>query len=325
VPGVISVGLTSSLTMDGNSNNDPIWVEDFPKFEGAIPPLRRHKYISERYVETMENRLVAGRTLTWADAHNDVPVVMISENLAREYWSEPAKALGRRIRKTPKTEPVEIVGVVGDERQDGATQPPPATVYWPLKLSAGVNGGRYVQRSMAYAVRSSRLQSPGFMGEVQQAVWSVNPNLPLARVRTMQQIYDDSMAQTSFVLVILGIAASVTLLLGLVGIYGVIAYIVSQRRREVGIRMALGAPGESVQRIFVSRGLSLAAIGLVIGLVSAAALMRLLSSLLFGVDPFDPLTYLAVTVALGGVALVATWLPARQATRIDPMLALRSE
>ncbi len=325
VPGVTSVGLTSSITMDGNSNNDPIWVEDFPYAGSGIPPLRRHKYIGERYVETMANRLVAGRTLTWADAHNDVPAVMISENLAREYWGEPAKALGRRIRKTPKTELVEIVGVVGDERQDGATRPPPATVYWPMKLSAAVNGGRYVQRSMAYAIRSSRLQSPGFLGEVQQAVWSINPNLPLARVRTMQQIYNESMAQTSFVLVILGIAASVTLLLGLVGIYGVIAYIVSQRRREVGIRMALGAQGESVQRIFVSRGLSLAAIGLVLGLVSAAALMRLLSSLLFGVNPFDPLTYLAVTVSLGGVALIATWLPARQATRIDPMSALRAE
>ena len=118
----------------------------------------------------------------------------------------------------------------------------------------------------------------GIPGEVQQAVWSVNPNLPLARVRTLQQIYDESMAQTQFVLVILGIAASVTLLLGLVGIYGVIAYIVSQRRREVGIRMALGAQGESVQRIFVTRGLSLAAIGLVLGLIGAGALMRLLSS-----------------------------------------------
>jgi ABC-type antimicrobial peptide transport system permease subunit len=174
-------------------------------------------------------------------------------------------------------------------------------------------------------VRSSRLESPGFLNEVQQAVWSVNPNLPLARVRTQQQIYDESMAQTSFVLVILGIAASVTLLLGIVGIYGVIAYIVAQRRREVGIRMALGAQGESVQKIFVSRGLALAAIGLMIGLMGAAALMRLLSSQLFGVSAFDPITYVAVLVLLGGVTLIATWLPARRATRIDPMLALRAE
>ena len=156
-------------------------------------------------------------------------------------------------------------------------------------------------------------------------MWSVNPNLPLARVRTMLQIYDESMAQTSFMLVILGIAGSVTLLLGLVGIYGVIAYIVAQRRREVGIRMALGAQSESVQKIFVSRGLVLTGIGLTVGLIAAAALMRLLSSLLFGVQPFDPITYAAVVAGLGGVALLATWLPARQATRIDPMLALRAE
>ena len=152
-----------------------------------------------------------------------------------------------------------------------------------------------MQRSLAYAIRSiPAAGSPGSSREVQQAVWTVNPNLPLARVRTLQQIYDQSMAQTSFVLVILGIAASVTLLLGLVGIYGVIAYIVSQRRREVGIRMALGAHSGEVQRMFVSRGLSLTGVGLVVGLVAAAALMRLMSSLLFGVNPFDPITYAAV-------------------------------
>ncbi|HYE89261.1 MAG TPA: ABC transporter permease [Vicinamibacterales bacterium] len=325
VAGVTSVGVSSSVTMDGQSNNDPIWVEEFPKFEGAIPPLRRHKYVAEGYVETMGNRIVAGRSITWTDVHNTSPVVAISENLAREYWKEPALAIGKRIRRNPKTADwVEIVGVFGDERQDGATVPAPKIVYWPMK-SVGFDGQPFVSRGMAYAIRSSRLQSPGFLNEVQQAVWSVNPNLPLARVRTQQQIYNESMAQTSFVLVILAIAAGVTLLLGLVGIYGVIAYIVAQRRREVGIRMALGAQRQSVQRIFVSRGLVLTGIGLMVGLVSAAALMRLLSSLLYGVRPFDPITYAAVVAGLGGVALLATWLPARQATRIDPMLALRAE
>lgn len=325
VSGVSSVGVTSSLTMDGNNNNDPVWFEDFPKFEGAIPPLRRHKYIGGRYAETMGNSIVAGRALTWADAHTNQPVAVISENLAREYWKEPAQAIGRRIRRNPTVaQTAEIVGVYGDERQDGATVAAPKIIYWPMKTQ-GFDGKPFVQRSLAYAIRSSRLQSPGFLAEVQQAVWSINPSLPLARVRTQQEIYDQSMAQTSFVLVILGIAASVTLLLGLVGIYGVIAYIVAQRRREVGIRMALGAQSESVQRIFVSRGLVLTGIGLTVGLIASAVLMRLLSSLLFGVQPFDPVTYLAVIGGLGGVALLATWLPARQATRIDPMLALRSE
>jgi predicted permease len=324
IPGVASVGIANAVTMDGNSNNDPIWVEDFPSADSAIPPLRRHKYIGEKYIETMGNTIVAGRALTWNDVHNAAPVAMISENLAREYWHEPARAIGKRIRRNPEIGWVEIVGVTGNERQDGSTKPAPAIVYWPMK-SQGFTGETFVQRSQAYVIRSSRLNETGFLKEVQQAVWSVNPNLPLARVRTLQQIYNESMAQTQFVLVILGIAASVTLLLGLVGIYGVIAYIVSQRRREVGIRMALGAQGESVQRIFVARGLSLAAIGLVLGLIGAAALMRLLSSQLFGVNAFDPITYIAVTAGLGLVALVATWLPARQATRIDPMLALRAE
>ncbi len=327
VGGVESVGVTSEVTMGGNNNNDPIWVEDHP-YEGAgIPPLRRHKYMGDGYFTTMGNPVVAGRGLTWNDVHTWSKNVLISDNLAREYWGEPAKALGRRIRRTPQSPWYEIVGVVGNERQDGATEPAPAIVYWPM-MTADTPGdvkSVNVVRSLAYVIRSSRLQSPGFLAEVQQAVWSVNPNLPLARVRTMQQIYDESMAQTSFTLVILGIAAAVTLLLGVVGIYGVVAYIVSQRRREIGIRMALGARGGEVQRMFITSGVTLAAIGLVVGLAAAAGVMRLLGSLLFGVSPFDPITYGLVVVGLATVAFVATWLPARQATRIDPMHALRAE
>lgn len=324
IPGVVSVGTASSLPTDGNNNNDPVWVEDFLSPEGQIPTLRRHKYIGEGYFAAMGNHIVAGRDLTWRDAHTLAPVVLISDNMAREYWKDPARAVGRRLRRSPQTPWVEIVGVVGNDRQDGATQPSPATVYWPI-MAGGFDGQLFVQRSMAYAIRSSRLQSAGFLPEVQRAVWSINPNLPLARVRTLDQMYRESMAQTSFVLVILGIAASVTLLLGVVGIYGVIAYIVAQRRREIGIRMALGAHGAAVQRMFVGRGVALAAIGLAVGLVAASLLMRLLSSLLFGVSPLDPLTYAAVVSSLGAVAVVATWLPARQATRVDPMSALRAD
>jgi putative ABC transport system permease protein len=325
VPGVMSVGTTSSLPMDGNNNNDPVWVEDFPSPEGQIPTLRRHKYVGEGYFGAMGNHVVAGRDLTWRDAQTSAPVALISDGLAREYWGEPAKALGRRIRKMPNAPWTEIVGVVGNERQDGATLPAPTMVYWPVMVADSGDGSPYIQRSLAYAIRSSRLQTPGFLPEVQRAVWSLNPNLPLARVRTLSQIYDESMAQTSFVLVILGIAAAVTLLLGIVGIYGVIAYIVSQRRREIGIRMALGARSAEVQRMFIGRGVALAGVGLVVGLVSAALLMRLLSSLLFGVSPFDPLTYAAVVSALAAVALVATWIPARHATKVDPMAALRAD
>jgi predicted permease len=325
LPGVTSASMSSSVTMDGNDSNDPVFREDKPMPDGQMAPLRRFKWIPENFFKTMGRPILAGRDITWADVHGMAPVAIITENLAREFYGEPAAAIGQRIRNTPKSDWREIVGVVGSEYDDGVTRPATTVVYWPMMMRNFWEPGASVQRSMAHVIRSPRLRDQGFLREVQQAVWSVNPNLPLARPRTVQEIYDESMAETSFTLVILGIAASVTLLLGLVGIYGVIAYIVSQRKREVGIRIALGAHSSEVQRMFVSRGLMLTGIGLVVGLVAAAALMRLMSSLLFGVNPFDPITYAAVVAALGVVALLATWLPARHATKIDPMLALRSE
>ena len=325
IGGVQSVGLASSITMDGISNNDPIFVEDSPPPDGQVPPLRRYKYLAAGYFETMGNPVVAGRAITWADVYASAPVVMISENLAREFWGDPAKAVGRRLRNTPKNQWREIVGIVGDERQDGVTQPAPTIVYWPILLKDFWDSPTVVMRSLVFGIRTSRLGSPGFLNEVQQAVWAVNPNLPLARVRTLREIYDDSMAQTSFTLVILGIAASVTLLLGVVGIYGVIAYVVAQRRREVGIRMALGAAAGEVQRLFLRQGVIITAIGLTVGVMASAGVMRLLASLLFGVSPLDPVTYAASLVGLGSIALVATWLPARRATQVDPAMALRGE
>ena len=325
IAGVQSVGLSSSVTMDGINSNDPIFAEDFPSADGSLPPIRRFKHIAPGYFETMGNPMVAGRNLTWADVHNAAPVVLISENLAREYWGDPAKAIGRRVRQSPKDPWREIVGVAGSERQDGVTQAAPAIVYWPIVIKDFWGSETFVSRSLAYAIRSSRLGTPDFLSQVQQAVWSENANLPLARVRTLQQIYDESMAQTSFALVILGIAAAVTLLLGVVGIYGVIAYVVAQRRREVGIRMALGARSADVQRMFVTRGLAVIGAGLVIGVVAAGLAMRVLTAALFGVSAMDPLTYGAVVAGLGAIALLATWIPARRATIVDPAMALRGE
>jgi putative ABC transport system permease protein len=325
LPGITAVSLSSSVTMDGNDSNDPIFREDKPAPEGEMPPLRRFKWTVPGFFSAMGNRLVAGRDFTWADVHDMSPVAIISEKMAREFYGEPAAAIGQRIRNFPKAPWREVIGVVGDEYDDGVTKGAVTIVYWPMLMKDFWQPGVMTQRSMAYVIRTPRLQEAGFLREAQQAVWGVNPNLPLARVQTLQEIYDNSMAETSFALVILGIAASVTLLLGLVGIYGVIAYIVAQRRREVGIRMALGAHSGEVQRMFLARGLMLTGIGLVVGIGAAMALVRLMASLLFGVNPFDPVTYAAVVGTLGVVALVATWLPARHATRIDPMLALRSE
>ncbi len=325
IPGVESVGVTSSVTMDGWDSNDPVFVEDHPQSEGRLPPIRRFKWIGEDYFQTMGNPILAGRALTWTDATTRAPVVVVSESFARQYWPTPAEALGKRVRESPDSPWREIVGVVGDDRDDGVTEKATPIVYWPMVVRSFWDNAEYVRRSAAYAIRSSRLGSPGFLKEVQEAVWGVNPNLPLASVRTLEQLLDRSMAQTSFALVMLAIASGVALLLGLVGLYGVIAYIVSQRTREVGIRMALGAHPGDVRRLFLRHGLLLTATGLILGLGAAAALMRVMSALLFGVSPFDPVTYGAVAAGLGGVALVAVYLPARRATRVDPSVALRSQ
>ena len=183
----------------------------------------------------------------------------------------------------------------------------------------------FVARNQGYAIRTERAGSATLLKEIQQAVWSLNPNLPVSRVQTLDAIQADSMAQTSFALVMLAIAAAVALLLGIVGIYGVIAYIATQRTREIGIRIALGAAQRDVSRLFLRHGVLLAGAGIVVGLAAAAGITRLMSALLFGVTALDPLTYAAVGIGLGGTALVASYLPARRAARVDPANALRWE
>ena len=178
---------------------------------------------------------------------------------------------------------------------------------------------------MAYVVRSTRVGIAGFLRELEQAVWAVNPDLPLARAQTVEEIRAHSMALTSFALVMLGIAAGVALLIGVVGIYGVIAYAVALRTREIGVRMALGAQIANVQNVFLRQGLWLTATGIVIGIGVAMMVTRVMSTFLFGVGAMDPVTYAAVSGTLAVVALMGTYLPARRATRVDPLVALRAE
>jgi predicted permease len=320
VPGVTSVGLSSSITMDGEDNTNYAAIEDFPDPVDAMAKLRRFKSIGPGYFETMGNRLAAGRSITWNDILEQRPVVIISEPLAREYWGEPAKAIGKRLRGSlPKSPWREIIGVSGNERDDGLAQPPTQIVYWPILNET------YRWRTMAYAVRSTRVGTPGFVRELEQAVWSVNPNLPLASVQTLEEIQASSMTETSFALVMLGIAASVALLIGTVGIYGSVAYSAAQRTREIGVRMALGAQVGDVRRMFLRHGLWLTAIGIAIGVCIAVVLTRVMSAFLFGVGPLDPITYAAVSALLASMTLVATYLPAHRASRVDPLVALRAE
>jgi predicted permease len=325
IPGVTSVGLSNSITMDGGNNNDPIVAEDQNYTESQIPPIRRFKHVSPGFFRTMGNPILAGRDFTWTEIYELRPVVIISESLARELWGKPEAALRKRIRESPKGVWREIVGVVGNERDDGPDKKATTAVYWPFLKGPFWVMQVDVRRTMAYAIRSSRTGSEDFLKEVRQAVWAVNPNLPLANVRTVQEIYQRSMARSSFTLVVLAIAAGMALLLGVVGIYGVISYSISQRTREIGIRIALGAPREKVSGLFVRDGLLLSGIGVACGVAAAVPLTRLMTTLLFEVRPLDPMTYLVVAGLLLGAALLASYLPARRATRVDPIEALRAE
>jgi predicted lysophospholipase L1 biosynthesis ABC-type transport system permease subunit len=273
----------------------------------------------------MGNGVVAGRDMTWTDLYEKRYVVMMSENLARELWGSAGAAVGKRVRENPKAPWREVIGVVRDERDDGVDKKAPTVVYWPLLVQNMWGSDERVQRGVVYVMRSKRAGSSEFLKEVQRAVWSVNPDLPLADVRTEAEIHERSLARTSFALALLAVAAGMALLLGAIGIYGVISYSVSQRTREIGIRMALGAPDVSVRRMFVRHGLSLTAVGLGCGIVAAAALTRVMTAILYEVSPLDPLTYSAVGAVLLCAAAAATYVPARRATRIAPVEALRSE
>jgi predicted permease len=325
IPGVVSVGAASYVPMSANFWNDPIFAEDKVYTESQIPPLRHYKFVSPGLLKTMGSAVVAGRDITWTDVYGKHPIALVSESLARELWRDPQAALGKRIRENLRGEWREIVGVVSDSRDEGVDQKLSSIVFWPLLMAKFEGDEVFAQRSLTYVVRSARTGSSGFLNEISRAVWAVNPNLPLASVRTQQELFDRSMSRTSFTLVMLAIAGGMALLLGIAGVYGVISYAVSQRTREIGIRIALGARHGEVTRMFVGHGLRLAAIGIACGVAAAAAMTRLITSLLFDVRAFDPLTYLAVSVGLVTAAVLASAVPALQAATVDPVDALRME
>jgi predicted permease len=329
IPGVTSVAFASEVPLDGFGPDwDAILPEGKIDLAREIPPLRTFHYVSPGMFAAMGTRIVAGREYTWTDLYDRRPVAILSENLAREYWGSAAAAVGKRISASIPGSPLrEVVGVVQDVRENGLQEPAPAAVYWPaLTESIYRAGGRpFVARGVTFAIRTSRAGTEGLLKEMQRAVWSVNAALPVARVQTMREVYDQSMARTSFTLVMLGIAGAMALVLGIVGIYGVISYAVTQRRREIGIRVALGAQLPALRRMFVRDGLMLVAVGTAIGLCAAAGLMGLMKSLLFGVSAMDPVTYVAVPLVLWLAAAVASYVPARRVSRADPVEALRAE
>ena len=325
LPGVSGVSFSSAAPLEPFNSNDVVFVEGKAYAEGQIPPIRRFKFVAPGFFDSVGTRLVAGRDLTWTDLYDYRPVVVISENLARELWSDPSAALGKRVRESPANPWREVIGVVANVHDDGVDKPPPSTLYLPALLKNIWGNATQSQRAATFTVRTPRAGSEALLSEVRKAVWAANPNLPLARVRTLAELYDGSMARTSFTLVMLGIAAGMALILGIIGIYGVISYGVAQRKREIGIRMALGSQPVDVTRLFVRDGLVLAAVGILAGLAVALALSRVMSSLLFGTSALDATTYAAMSLVMAGAAALASYLPARRAAAMDPSVALRAE
>src|SRR3954469_24018562 len=325
VPGVSSVGVSSVVPMTDSGWRDPIFRADKAAEQTNLPPIRLFKFVSPGLLKTMGNPLVAGRDFTWEDAYGKRRVALVSENLARELWQEPSAAIGKQIRENSSSPWREVVGVVADERDEGVDKKAPATAFWPILMDKFEGDDIQVRRTLTYMVRSPRAGANGFVDEVSRAVWSVNPNLPLASVRTLEEVVSGSMARTSFTLVMLAIAGAMALLLGIAGIYGVISYSVSQRTREIGIRMALGAQQTMVTRMFVGYGLRLAAVGIACGLIAAVTLGRVMASLLFETSPLDPATYAAVCLSLVAAAMLASYVPALRATTVNPVTALRAE
>jgi putative ABC transport system permease protein len=328
IPGVKAVGFASESPMQNEGVGwDAVRAEGQPEIGQDIPPMRLFRSVSPGVFQAEGTRLLAGRAYEWTDLYGVRPYVMISENLARELWGDPRAAVGKRLAASLPGSPWrEVIGVVEDVRYNGVDQPAPAIVYWPAYRNNFYRGtSKDVLRGLTFAIRSERAGTENFLNQVNEAIWSVNPNLAIASVRTMQEVYNKSMARSTFTLVMLGIAGAIALLLGILGIYGVISYTASQRIRDLGIRLALGAQQGELLQMFVQQGLVLAAVGVAGGAVAAMMLMRLMKALLFAISPLDPLTYLVVALVLAASAGLSSYLPARRASQVDPVEALRTE
>jgi len=323
IPGVESAALISAVPLEDQKTAGPMESEERPIPESELGPLVDRRYVSPRAFQSMGIDLVAGRDLTWDDAGDRVRSVVISETAARTYWPGESSVVGRRIRDQGSESGYwEVVGVARDIRFETLTEDPAPLAYFPM--TTGEPDSPIPVRSLAVVLHTSS-DPLGLIPAAREALRELGPRLPMVEPRTLASVERDAMAATSFTLVLLGIASGIALILGAVGIYGVIAYVVSRRSQEIGVRMALGAPAERVLKDVVAQGMALTGTGIALGLLGAWGVSRVLSSLLFGVSATDPLTYVGTALALALVALLASWLPARRAARIDPVEALRWE
>ena len=328
LPGVEAVGFTDTLPMDPNSQNGMTIAVEGQIEPGQIPPFRPIKWVSPGLFAAQGTRLLAGREFTEDDLAQRRRVVIVSETLAREHWGGADAAVGKRLRPGPSGDNwLEVVGVAEDVYDAGADKPAPSLVYFRTGLDEPRRPGQplSIRRNLTLVIRTDRAGSTSFVRELGAAIHAINPSLPLAQVRTLDDLYRRTMARTSFLLVLLGVSGVMALTLAIIGVYGVLAYAVGRRRREMSIRVALGARPEQVRGLFVRKGAWLAGLGCTLGVASAIGLSRWIASLLFGVTALDPPTYAAAAAAVGAAALIASYLPARQASSVDAAESLRAD
>jgi predicted permease len=314
IPDVEAVGATSALPVASSAPGTAFLIDGQPVQPNELPPMLHFSFITPGYSETMGMTLLRGRWLDRRDDADGARSIVVNRVVADRFWPDD-DPIGRRLRPSgDDSSPwFTIVGVVAPVRQDGLRRDAPPLVYYPRSADS--------PRALTYVIRG-RSATPD-AAAARQAVWSLDANLPLALVEPMTDIVDRSFVQFAFTMLTLGIAAGTALVLGAVGLYGVLAYAVSLRRRELGVRLALGAPRAQVMRAVVGQGLIVAGIGLAIGLAGAAALTRLLGSLLYETNALDATTFAAMSAALLVVALLASYLPARRAASVSPVEALR--
>jgi predicted permease len=323
IPGVISVGVVSQLPISQSASGTAHVIEGKPTPPGELPPMLHYGWASHGYLETMGIDLIRGRTLNGTDHLDRAGSVVVNETLAARIWpgEDP---LGKRLRATgDSTAWYTVVGVVRPVLQDGIREEPQPMIYHPLVGPAGDGPNGYAPRQASYVVHAPNPAT--LLPAVRAAIWEIDSDLPLADVRTLEEIVSSSVVELSFTMFTLGIAALLALALGGIGLYGVLSYAVARRVQEIGVRLALGARSSEVLGMVVWDGVRVAALGLVAGLAGAAALTRLLDGILFGVEALDPLTFAAMSAVLMAVATLAAYLPARRAARVDPASSMRME
>ena len=324
LPGVTSVSAISQAPLAGGGPSYIFWAEGRPLPTPSDAPIASSRVISPDYFQTLNIPLVAGRFFTEADNRESPAVVIVNENFAKNMWPGE-NPIGKRMTvgvplPGDRIDWSTIVGVVGNVKHTTLNGESGMQVYEPVYQAEFQSPAR----NMTYLLRTS--VNPLSLGEsARSAVGSIDSNIPMSNVKTLDRIVYDSVSPFRFNMFLLALFAAVALVLTIVGVYGVMSYAVTQRTREIGIRMALGADPRQVRALILRQGMTLSAAGLGIGVAACYGVTRLLSSLLYGVSATDPATFAAVAVLLAVVSLVACYLPARRATKVDPLVALRYE